>query len=52
MESKEVRNWRDAEALKRFEMIMPLLDPDLDDAKRAQMSDRPQGCDLPLRSDP
>ena len=37
MESKEVRNWRDAEALKRFEMIMPLLDPDLDDAKRAQM---------------
>lgn len=37
MESKEVRNWRDAEALKRLEMITPLLDPDLDDAKRTQM---------------
>ena len=37
MESKEVRNWRDDQALKRLEMITPLLDPDLDDAKRAQM---------------
>ena len=37
MESKEVRNWRDDQALKRLEMITPLLDPDLDDAKRSQM---------------
>ena len=37
MESKEVRNWRDDQALKRLEMITPLLDPDLDDAKRVQM---------------
>lgn len=37
MESKEVRNWRDDQALKRLEMISPLLDPDLDVAKRAQM---------------
>ncbi len=37
MDSKEVRNWRDDQALKRLEMITPLLDPDLDDAKRAQM---------------
>lgn len=37
MESKEVKNWRDTEALKRLEMIMPLMDPDLDVAKRCQM---------------
>lgn len=37
MENKEIRNWRDDQALKRLEMITPLLDPDLDDAKRAQM---------------
>ena len=32
MESKEVRNWQDQEALKRLEMITPLMDPDMDDA--------------------
>lgn len=37
MISKEIRNWRDDQALKRLEMIMPLLNPDLDDAKRTQM---------------
>ena len=37
MESKEVRNWRDDQALKRLEMITPLLDPNLDEAKRSQM---------------
>ena len=37
MESKEVTNWRDKQALKRLEMITPLLDPDMDDAKRTQM---------------
>ena len=37
MESKEIRNWQDQEALKRLEMITPLMDPDLDDAKRCQM---------------
>ena len=37
MESKEVRNWRDDQALKRLEMITPLMDPDLDDAKRCKM---------------
>ena len=37
MESKEVRNWQDKEALKRLEMITPLMDPDMDDAKRCQM---------------
>lgn len=37
MESKEVRNWQDQEALKRLEMITPLLDPDLDDAKRSKI---------------
>ena len=37
MESKEVTNWRDEQALKRLEMITPLLDPDMDEAKRIQM---------------
>lgn len=37
MESKEIRNWRDEQALKRLEMIMPLMDPDLDDAKKCRM---------------
>ena len=37
MESKEVKNWRDEQALKRLEMITPLMDPDLDEAKRCQM---------------
>lgn len=37
MESKEVRDWRDRQALKRLEMITPLMDPDMDDAKRCQM---------------
>ena len=37
MESKEVRNWRNAQALKRYKLIAPLLDPDIDDAKRCQL---------------
>lgn len=37
MESKEVKNWRDEQALKRLEMITPLMDPDLDEARRCQM---------------
>ncbi len=37
MERKEVKNWRDEEALRRLEMIMPLMDPELDEAKRCQM---------------
>ena len=37
MESKEITNWRDDQALRRLEMITPLLDPDMDEAKRAQM---------------
>jgi hypothetical protein len=34
MGSKEVRNWRSEEALERYRMIMPLLDPEIDNAKR------------------
>lgn len=40
MESKEIRNWRDEQALKRLEMITPLLDPDLDEAKKCQMREK------------
>lgn len=40
MESKEIRNWRDDQALKRLEMITPLLDPDLDEAKKCQMREK------------
>ncbi|MEE1009077.1 MAG: hypothetical protein UH963_08045 [Agathobacter sp.] len=33
MQSKEVKKWQDEEALKRYQMIAPLLDEDLDDIK-------------------
>lgn len=33
MQSKEVKKWQDEEALKRYQMIAPLLDEDLDEAK-------------------
>lgn len=34
---KETANWRDETALNRFQMISPLLDMDLDNAKRIQL---------------
>lgn len=34
---KEVKKWQDEEALKRYQMIAPLLDEDLDEAKRRQL---------------
>ena len=37
MQGKEVRTWQDEEALKRYQMIAPLLDEDLDEAKRRQL---------------
>ena len=37
MQSKEVRKWQDEEALKRYQMIAPLLDKDLDEAKKRQL---------------
>lgn len=37
MQSKEVKKWQDQEALKRYQMIVPLMDPDLDEGKRLQM---------------
>lgn len=37
MQSKELKRWQDQEALKRYQMIAPLIDPDLDEGKRLQM---------------
>lgn len=37
MEKKEVKKWQDEEALRRYQMIAPLLDPDMDEGKRQQM---------------
>jgi transposase InsO family protein len=37
MQSKEVKKWQDEAALLRYQMIAPLLDPEMDDAKRCQM---------------
>lgn len=37
MQSKEVKKWQDEEALKRYQLIAPLLDEDLDEAKRRQL---------------
>lgn len=34
---QETTNWQDAAALERFQMISPLLDPDMDDAKKIQL---------------
>lgn len=40
MESKETKKWRTDQALKRYSMILPLLDPDIDDGKRSQLRDQ------------
>ena len=40
MESKEVRNWRNEEALERYRMIAPLLDPELDSGKRCMLREQ------------
>lgn len=37
MQSKEVHKWQNEQALKRYQMIAPLLNPDLDEGKRRQM---------------
>lgn len=37
MESRELRKWQNDQALKRFKIIAPLLDEDIDDAKRRQL---------------
>ena len=35
-----VRKWQEDEALKRFQMIAPLLDAGLDEAKRLQLREK------------
>lgn len=40
MEKKEVKKWQDEEALKRYQMIAPLLDPDMDEGKRQQLREK------------
>lgn len=37
MQSKETKKWQEEEALRRFQIIMPLLDEDIDDGKRRQL---------------
>ena len=37
MENKEVKKWQNEQALYRYRLIAPLLDPDIDDAKRCQL---------------
>ena len=37
MEKKEVKKWQDEEALRRYRMIAPLLEPDMDEGKRQQL---------------
>lgn len=39
MHSKEVKKWQDEEALKRYQMIAPLLDGSIDEGKRLQLRD-------------
>ena len=40
MESKEVRKWREEEALERYRMILPLLDSEIDTAKRCMLREQ------------
>ena len=48
---QESTNWQDAAALDRFQMISPLLDPDMDNAKRIQLRrDIASGHDLSERT--
>ena len=37
---QETTNWQDDAALGRFQMISPLLDPEMDNAKRIQLRQR------------
>lgn len=37
MEKKEVKKWQDEEALRRYRMIVTLLEPDMDEGKRQQL---------------
>ena len=37
MQSKETKKWQDEEALKRYQMLAPLLDESLDEGKRRQL---------------
>ena len=37
MEAKEITQWRDEEALRRYTLIAPLTDPSLDPAKRSKL---------------
>lgn len=39
MQKKEVKKWQDEEALKRYRMIAPLLDADMDEGKKQQLRD-------------
>ena len=43
MQSKEVKKWQDEEALRRYQMIAPLLDEELDEGKRRQLREEIAG---------
>ena len=40
MESREIRKWRNDEALNWYTIIAPLLDPDIDNARRCQLREQ------------
>lgn len=40
MQSKETKKWQDEEALKRYQIIAPLLDDTIDEAKRRQLREQ------------
>jgi len=43
MQTTETKKWQDEEALKRYQLIAPLLDESLDDAKRRQLREEIAG---------
>ena len=47
MQDKEIKNWQNEQALKRYQLITPLLDPDVDEGKRtAAGRDRRESRDI------
>lgn len=43
MQKTEIKKWQDEEALKRYQLIAPLLDENIDDAKRRQLREEIAG---------
>ena len=48
MKTNETIKWQEEQALRRYQLIAPLLDESLDNAKRIQMREAIAGTDCPV----